>query len=58
MPIVTERFDMEEYAHVDGLLANFQGVFFFEVKSISIGVQFFFLPTAESVLPAFLLAPP
>lgn len=27
MPIVTERFDMEKYAHVDGMLANFQGVF-------------------------------
>ncbi|XP_078356895.1 uncharacterized protein LOC144641739 [Oculina patagonica] len=27
MPVVTENFDMEEYAHVDALLANFQGVF-------------------------------
>jgi len=27
MPIVTERFDLEKYAHVDALLANFQGVF-------------------------------
>jgi len=34
MPIVTEDFDMEKYAHVDCLLANFQGVFLFQVKPL------------------------
>lgn len=32
MPIVTERFDLEKYAHVDALLANFQGVFLNDVR--------------------------
>ena len=32
MPIVTERFDLEKYAHVDALLANFQGVFLSDVR--------------------------
>lgn len=27
MPVITERFDIEKYAHVDALMANFQGVF-------------------------------
>ena len=27
MPVVTENFDMEKYAQVDALLANYQGVF-------------------------------
>lgn len=32
MPIVTERFDLEKYAHVDAMLANFQGVFMSDVR--------------------------
>ena len=32
MPIVTEQFDFEKYAHVDGMLANFQGVFLNDVR--------------------------
>ena len=28
MPIVTENFDMEEYPHVEALMASVQGVFF------------------------------
>lgn len=50
MPIVTEDFNIEKYAHVDALLANFQGVFLNQVTC----VQFFFLTTAESVLFAVL----
>ena len=42
MPIVTEDFNIEKYAHVDALLANFQGVFLNQVTC----VQFFFLTTA------------
>ena len=38
MPIVTEDFDMEKYVYVDCLLANFQGVFLFQVKLVSLGV--------------------
>ena len=55
MPIVTEDFNREKYAHVDALLANFQGVFLNQVKC----VHFFFLTTAESVCPlCFSFIPP
>jgi len=54
MPIVTEDFNIEKYAHVDALLANFQGVFLNQVTC----VQFFFLITAESVLFAASLSCP
>ena len=54
MPIVTEDFNIEKYAHVDALLANFQGVFLNQVTSVSSSAQFFLLTTAESVLFASL----
>ena len=58
MPIVTEDFNIEKYAHVDALLANFQGVFLNQVNSVSSCAQFFLLTTAESVLFASLSSLP
>ena len=39
MPIVTEDFEIEKHAHVDALMANFQGVFLNQVKCVQV---FFF----------------
>lgn len=36
MPLVTESFDLEKYAHVDALMANCQGLFFSNVSLSSI----------------------
>lgn len=36
MPLVTESFDLEKYAHVDALMANCQGLFFSNVSRSSI----------------------
>ena len=36
MPLVTESFDLEKYAHVDALMANCQGLFFSNVSLFSI----------------------